>query len=199
VNIINHVLLLGEDIIDELSEERNILSNELGHVHISESTGNDHLFIGSFLFITLVGTSGSEYGQNVTETEIIMSSLRKLLFTKFVEHIEFDRQRLVLGVSYRGKLDLHNDLTVRLHHGDTTEEYFEVLRELLTSSVTGVHSNEVPDVELKETHAFVRELKVLSLDLLGLSDSFDLGSDNRESRKGDTVKFVKASPNTGGT
>jgi hypothetical protein len=99
VNIINHVLLLGEDIIDELSEERNILSNEFGHIHISESTGNDHLFIGSFLFITLVGTSGSEYGQNVTETEIVMTLFRQLLLAKLVEDGELSVESIEVLVT----------------------------------------------------------------------------------------------------
>jgi hypothetical protein len=63
-----------------------------------------------------LGTSGSEYGKNVTETEIIMSSLRKLILAKFVKYIELSGEVLILSITLRGKLDLNDNLSVRDHH-----------------------------------------------------------------------------------
>jgi hypothetical protein len=199
VSLGGHVLLSGEDIINELTEQRNILSNELRHVHISEGTGNDHLLISSFLLSTFVSTGGSEYGKNVSETEIIMTGLGKLHLTKFVQDIELNGEGLVVGVSHGGQLDLHDNLSIGQHHSHTTEEHFKVLGEFLTSSISGVHGDEVSDVKLEDNHTVVRELEHLLLELLTEGDGFDLGGDDGKGGKRNSVEFIEASPHTGGT
>jgi len=199
VSFVRHVLLSREDIINKLTEQRNILSNKLRHVHISEGTSNNHLFVSSFLLSTFVSTSSSEDGENVTETEIIMSGLRKLHLTKFVQNIELNRERLVVGVSHGGQLNLHDNLSIGQHHSYTSKEYLKVLREFLTSSVTRVHGDEIGNIHLEDNHTVIRELEHLLLEFLTEGDRLNLSGDDGKSGERNSVEFIETTPNTGGT
>jgi hypothetical protein len=65
-----------------------VLSDELGEVHVSEGTGHNHLFVSARNFSPLGVSSSTEYGENVSETEVVMALLGKLLFAKFVKNVE---------------------------------------------------------------------------------------------------------------
>jgi len=130
--------LLGENILDQRQEKRNILSNELGQVHVTKSTSDNHLLVSTWWLSSLGVTSGTQDGKNVSKTEIIMTLLGELLLAKCVQNIELNGEGLVSVITDGGKLDHHNGLSVGQHHGDTTEEHLKVLWELLTTSITGV-------------------------------------------------------------
>jgi len=72
-----------------------------------------------------------------------MSLLGKLLLAKFVEDIEFEGELNEGIITDRGKLDHDNDLSIWHHHCYTSEQYFQVFWELLSTSVTWVHGNEI--------------------------------------------------------
>ena len=81
----------GEDITDELSEERLVLHDELGHVHLGERRGKEillRLFATRLRGLTKHSTSETQDGQNVTETEIVVTLLGELLFAEFVKDSE---------------------------------------------------------------------------------------------------------------
>jgi hypothetical protein len=75
-----------------LQEKRNILSNELGKIHISKSSCHDHFFISTWRLRSLGVTGSSQYRENISQTEIIMSLLGKLLLTKLVKYIKLERE-----------------------------------------------------------------------------------------------------------
>ena len=63
--------------------------HELRHVHVSESSSNKGLFqLVGFCWVTKHFTSETKDGKNVTETEIVMTLLGKLLFTKSIQNVE---------------------------------------------------------------------------------------------------------------
>ena len=64
--------------------------------------------------------------------------LRQLLLTQLVECEELLAERDVLQETAGGKLDTDDDGAVRHHHGHSTEVYLQVLRQLLTPSITRV-------------------------------------------------------------
>jgi hypothetical protein len=72
-----------------------------------------------------------------------MSLLGELLLAKLVEHVELLGKGFVSLEPDGGQFDLHDDLPVGHHHTHTSEEYFQIFRELLSSGVTGVHGDEV--------------------------------------------------------
>ena len=90
VDLLLDVGLLRENISKQGQEKWDVLSDELGEVHISQGTAHDHFLVSTWWLSSLGVTSSSQDGQNVSETEIIMSLFRKLLLTKFIEHIEFE-------------------------------------------------------------------------------------------------------------
>ena len=65
VDLLFNLGLLREDILKKLLEEWDILSDELGQVHITKGSAHEHFFFCSGIFSEL-GTGGSEYGKNVS-------------------------------------------------------------------------------------------------------------------------------------
>ena len=143
IGLLFDISLSWEDISEKRKEEWDILSDELGQVHISEGTGHNHFLISTWWLGSLGVTGSSEYGKNVSKTEIVVTLLGQLLFAKLVEHIEFLGQWNESGVTDRGELDHDNDSSVGNHHTYTSEQNLEVLWKLLTTSITWVHGNEV--------------------------------------------------------
>jgi hypothetical protein len=135
--------LPGEDISDKGLEEGLVLSDELGQVHISQCTCDKHFLVSISLFGTLYVTGSTKHGENVTKTEIVVTLLRKLLLAKLVEHVKLLGEGIVGGVTDGGELDLHDDLTVGHHHRHGSELHLEIVGELLTTGITGVHRNEI--------------------------------------------------------
>ena len=90
VFLLGWVIILWEDILKKGSEKWNIISDELGQVHITKGTCDNHLLISTWWLSSLGVTSGTQDGENVSKTEIIMTLFGKLLFAKLVKHIELN-------------------------------------------------------------------------------------------------------------
>tara|TARA_B110000285_G_scaffold185909_1_gene211020 strand:- start:755 stop:1057 length:303 start_codon:yes stop_codon:yes gene_type:complete len=72
-----------------------------------------------------------------------MSLFGKLLLAKFVKNIELFGERFAIFVTNRCKLDLDDNLSIRGHHSNTSEKYLKVFWELLSTSITWVHCDEI--------------------------------------------------------
>ena len=83
-------------------------------------------------------TQRSKHRQNVTQPEIVMHLLGKLLFAQLVKREKFARQHDVLYETASSQFDTHDDLTVGHHHGYRTKLNFQVLRKFLTTGVSRV-------------------------------------------------------------
>lgn len=64
--------------------------------------------------------------------------LRKLFFTQFVQSVKLAAKDLIFTETCAGKFHSHDDGSVRYHHGHCAELNFQVLRELLSTSITWV-------------------------------------------------------------
>lgn len=65
----------------------------------------------------------------------------ELLFTEFVQGVEFPGQRDVVKETDRGKFDTDDNLSVRDHHGHSTEVDLQIFWQLLTTSITRILEN----------------------------------------------------------
>lgn len=126
-----------------------------------------------------------------------MTLLRELFFTQFVEHIEFLSQQIDLQVTDGSKLDLNNNFSIRNHHRHTSKEYLQVFRQFLTTSITGIHCNEVRDGRNEfNFNFFFREHELLHVLLSGSGNRFDLHSHDRQDFQIDTIEFIETTPKT---
>jgi hypothetical protein len=75
IDLLLNAGLLREDISQQGQEQRNILSDELGEVHISEGTAHDHFLVSTWWLSSLGVTSSSEHREDVSETEIVVTLL----------------------------------------------------------------------------------------------------------------------------
>jgi hypothetical protein len=72
-----------------------------------------------------------------------MPLLRELLLAELVENMELLGKRFAIPITNGSKLDLDDNLSIWGHHCNTSEEHLKVLWELLSSSITWVHCDEV--------------------------------------------------------
>lgn len=126
-----------------------------------------------------------------------MTLFWELFLTEFVKDIELLRKGIILRVTNRGKFDLDNNLSVRYHHTDRTEEDLQVFRKFLSTSISRIHSNEITTGLYEENgNWFIREHELFEVLLFGLGNCFNLCSHHRESSKRNSVEFIKATPKT---
>ena len=64
--------------------------------------------------------------------------LAELFLAQFVQHVEFLRQYDVLLKAAAGQLDADDDGAVGYHHCHRPEVDLQILRQLLTTGVTGI-------------------------------------------------------------
>ena len=62
----------------------------------------------------------------------------ELLLTQLVERVELLGEHHVLQEAAAGQFDADDDGAIRHHHGHRTEVDLQILRQFLTSGVTGV-------------------------------------------------------------
>jgi len=195
INLLWNVLLSWENILKQLEEQRNILGNVFRKVHISKGSCHDHLLICTWRLRSLGVTSSSQYGQNVSKTEIIMSLLRKLLLAKLVKYIKFERELNEGFITDRGKLDHDNNLSVRDHHCHTSKENLQVFWKLLSTSVTWVHCNEISARFDQNNWVFlIWEHEFSKIKFLSLGNRLDLSGDDGKCCKRNSVEFIEATP-----
>lgn len=64
--------------------------------------------------------------------------LRQLFLTQFVQGVKLAAEDLIFTKTCTGKFNSHDDGSVRHHHGHCAELNFQILRQLLTTSITWV-------------------------------------------------------------
>jgi len=100
-----------------------------------------------------------------------------------------------VGITDGGKLYFHNNLSIRNHHGYTSEKYLQVFWKFLTTSITWVHCDEVSAFVDQDKWLWATwEFEVLGVLLLTLSDCVYLLGNHRECWEGDTVELIEATP-----
>merc|ERR1712155_233750 len=92
--------------------------------------------------------------------------------------------------------DLTNEPEVWYTHGTWSEENFQVLWKLCTSSIARVHRNEVSN---SRVHWYFLSHEVKQLLLIGycILNAFHLNSNDRKNLHSDSVKLIKTSPGSG--
>ena len=136
----------GEEVLDQREEERHVLGDELGEVHVAQRAHQQQHRLGVEVVALALRRRGAQHGEDVAQAEVVVRLLGELLLAQPVEHVELlGEQRRVL-VAARGQLDLHDDLAVGHHHRHAAEERLEVLGQLLPAGVAGVHRDEEADL-----------------------------------------------------
>jgi len=128
-----------EQIVGDTVVKRNIVLGELGQVDIVQSTQAD-LVLGPIQLSTQV-TASSQDSLEGAHTEIIMILGGELFGGKFQGSDNLDSNVTSSGVTEGGQLNLTNKDVVGHHHGAGSEKSLQVIGELSTTSVTGVHGN----------------------------------------------------------
>ena len=111
-----------------------------------------------------------------------MSLFGELFFAELIEDKELLRERIIGVVADRGQLHLDDDLSVGHHHTHTSEQYLQVLRQLLPTCIPGVHCYE-HSTSLHQHYgkAFIGKHESLEVLFLGIGDGSDLSSHYRQS------------------
>lgn len=127
-----------------------------------------------------------------------MSLFGKLFLAQFIQDIEFFGKIININITNWGKFDFHNNLSIGHHHCDTSEKHFKIFWKFLTTSITGVHCNEITNgVNDFNIDNFFGEEEFTDVLFFGLSDWFDLTSNDGKHFKINTIEFIEASPDTG--
>lgn len=126
-----------------------------------------------------------------------MDLLGELFFTELIQDEEFSGEDLVRVETAGGKFDTLDNLPIRNHHSDGSELHLQVLWQLLSTSVTGVHSNEEAEFRVHADLVTVSEDEEATAMFLRLQDNVDLLGSDGEDRKVDSVELIEATPRTG--
>ena len=92
-----------------------------------------------------------------------MDLFGQLLLTQLVQGEELPGQCDVLQEAAAGQLDPDDNLSVGDHHGHVPELDLQVLRELLTPLVGGIHGEEDPELRIHVDRVPVSEDKLFPL------------------------------------
>jgi len=121
----------------------------------------------------------------------------ELLLTQTIQTEELDRKWLEVLITDGGQLDLHDNLSIWHHHSNISEEHLEILWELLTTGITGVHGDEVTDLWFEtDVVDLTWERELPETESLGLGDGQDLHSNDRQHIQMDSVELIEATPQT---
>ena len=194
VLLLGRVRALGEEVREHGEEERHVLRDELGEVHVAQrAVHEDLLVLGQVL--ALGAAAGAQHGEDVAQAEVVVLLLRELLLAELVADEELARQQRVVRVADGAELHLLDELAVGHHHGHAAEERLEVLGQLLAAGVARVHGDEGAAHRV-EQHVLrvARELEVLDVGLLGVRDGQHLLRHDREHGQRDAVELVEAAP-----
>ena len=184
----------GEQILNDTSEEGQILFEELGHVRITHSSNQKDVF-WNCVILSSQFSGHNEDGFDSTHAEIVMILLGELLGRKRVKLHHLLRKRSSLGESFREEDNLSDKLIIRDHHRDGSEERFQVVGQFGTTRITGVHSNEHTEAEIQGNSLTLKiEFGQSSLD--SRLNGQNLLGNNREHLNKDTIELVEATPGT---
>jgi hypothetical protein len=130
-----------EQITSDTVIQGNIREGILRNVGVLQSTEADLVFSLHLSENTSQVTTSSQDRLQSTHSKIVMELRRKLLVREGKGDCYFDSKRTGILESERQELDFSNHSVRGHHHGHGSEQSFEVIRELGTSSVTRIHGD----------------------------------------------------------
>lgn len=96
--------------------------------------------------------------------------------------------------TFRHEGDLGDGLEVRLHHSNRSEESLQIIGQVGSTCISGVHSNEDTGV-LGNADGDLVDVTGLHVSLSeALQDDLDLRLNNRQYIKQDSVELIEATP-----
>ena len=116
----------------------------------------------------------------------------QLFFAKFVESVEFLRQRDVVSKTTRCHLHANDRQTVGNHHGHGAKVQLEILRQLLSTGIARIHGEKDAELGVHLNDVAVREGKLTLSFLLAGENDGDLLCRNGENRQIDTIELIEA-------
>ena len=186
----------GEEIGRDTRVKRDIVRSELGQVDVLKGTKAD-LILRPVECSSEVTTS-SENGLEGSHTEIVMILGRELFRGKHQGGTDLDSNRLSILETEGVKLDLSDEGVVWHHHSAGTEQSLEVIRQLGSASVTGVHSDVDGTGAVQDKVGGILEIEGRLLGLDGTLDLENLLSDNGEYFEINSVELIEATPGARG-
>eukprot|EP00962_Isochrysis_galbana_P033478 scaffold11206_cov117-Isochrysis_galbana.AAC.19 len=185
-----------EQVINQRQEKRHVLSDKFGEVHVTQGAHEEHRLslLRDISKCAAAGASRAEHCEDVAQAKVVVCLLGQLLLAEPVEHVEFLGEHGRVYVSRADQLDLHDDLAVGDHHGDAAVERLEVLRELLTPGITGIHCDEVAYLFIASDNVTIGELECFALLTDRREDAANLLRGDREHLEIDAVEFIEAAP-----
>ena len=124
-----------------------------------------------------------------------MILLRKLFRGQLVELDHFGGKFGSLLKAFAEEHDFCDQLVIRDHHGNWSEEHLEIIRELHSAFVTGIHCDKNSTV-LLENSIFAIEEEFLLLRDFGLLDVDELLSNYRKNFRIDPIELVETAPSS---
>jgi hypothetical protein len=184
-----------EKILKQIKEDSQILCDNFRGVEIPKCSHEDGIFSQS-RFSTLHVTSDDEYGFNGTETPIIMSSLGQKIFTEIVQGEELLGKWLGSLETFSHEHVLHDHSKIRNDDINVSEEILKILRKLLSTNVTRIHSNECTASGIKGNLLFLEDESSFTSEN-GVTNLFELGGTYREYLSSKSVELIEAYPSSG--
>ena len=183
-----------EEIVDKHTEKRNIFKDELWHVHISQSS-HQHDIFREISVASLELTSHDQDGLECSQTEIIMVLLWELFFTQLIKSCHLFGKWLSLSETFRHEHVFTNELQIRCYHSNRSEEGFEIIWQLWSSSITWVHRNEDTNTWNK-SHLNTEEVNHFLFKDKTILNLLDLSWNDWEYLNINSVELIEATPKT---
>lgn len=183
-----------EKIFDQGIEKWDICLDEFGNIGELHSLYQDGVFFEMRL-CSFQGSSHDEQRLDSPHTEIVVVLLRKLFRGKFIKLDHLLGENTGVFKTFCEEHDFCDHGIIRDHHGHRSEERLEIIGELGTASVSGIHGDEDAIIGLDGDN-FSLELKgVVGVGSeQGHSDDQKLLGDDREYLDIDSVELVQTGP-----
>jgi len=121
--------------------------------------------------------------------------LAELVLHQLVDSKDLFSQHLILVETFRHKRDFTNGLEIWNHHSHWAELVGQVVRQLTTACVAGIHSNKQACGVIHFNVFFIQDTVVLFSSLLNcFEDLLHLAGHDGQYIKQDTVKLVETAP-----
>mmetsp|Transcript_51 Transcript_51/g.123 ORF Transcript_51/g.123 Transcript_51/m.123 type:complete len:378 (-) Transcript_51:4760-5893(-) len=181
-----------EEIGHERVEERHILRNELGRVHVANRAKQDDI-LGQFWIGPLERTSLVQHRLDRAQAEVVMVLLGELLHHQVVKGVHLLGEDLGRGEAFSIEHNLDDERDVRRHHRHWTEQRLQVLGKFGPSGVAWIHRDENATRRIQLN---VLALKHETGPLLGhrSQDAEDLLRHHREHLNLNAVELIEARP-----
>ena len=139
------LLNFGEQIHEKVIKESDILEDELGQVHITDSLEHN-LYLVLVRLLALNVTTSKNARLDGTSGEIIEVLPRELPLHEIIDSADLFGELFVLLEALRHQDVLGDGIEIGHHHGNWTEQTGQVIRQLRPTSIARVHCDEETSV-----------------------------------------------------